>query len=437
MEVLILFLLEFTLAPLLAVLILGADLIGTTIISVLEWRAKRRRHDGPPPGQRSALMRKIRRGAMIGGLVVLVLMIVGAVLLETVFFRQAAKFAMGRAATASGLKLDATVRGGSIFAGTLELEDVAVARTGHPSADFDLTARSVELNVNVLALLAGSRSAESVTVDGLRGTFQRKATPTTVPKASFRIDELCVLDADLTLRGSLGKAAAVDTSLKIDRWVSKPIGSFAPVFDVLFRTNAEGSLEGQPFKIVNRETSDGGETTWQVDALPIAKLGQSVGAPLSWMDDGVVDIGVKNVFDAEASNAQINLEYSLTFRRVSASLPRGASATTQRMAGPVIEYVNEHGEELPVAFTAQLGTKAFQGSYTIEAAGIFDAFLEGLAAQLTTLIEGSVSKDDLKDAGRTGIRMLRDYVKAKTEESEAQETDAKATEEHKTGGPGT
>src|SRR5687768_18226290 len=81
------------------------------------------------------------------------------------------------------------------------------------------------------------------------------------------------------------------------------------------------------------------------------------------------------------------MDWSVDFRDVRAEPPPHLSGAAARLAAPFIDYVNAHGDHLPLSFKVELEGRSFRGAASPEAAGLWhavrDAAVNEMGGRLT------------------------------------------------------
>jgi hypothetical protein len=115
-------------------------------------------------------------------------------------------------------------------------------RQGDPVANFDVRIERVDVDVEIWSLLSSERRLESLSMRGVRGRYDRDGRAKPIQASSpFRIDRLSIEDA--AVQWTVRRDVPVSAELRLASLESNPLRSDRPVFDILFRTNAVGTLD--------------------------------------------------------------------------------------------------------------------------------------------------------------------------------------------------
>ncbi len=409
MEALVLLLAEFLLGPLLAALgglvTAAAAVLGALLELLFGLRARWRRAAAEPaaaepatrePAAASPRWRRRVRWA-VGG--VLALALLSALAVELVLFEPAVRWLAARVAASTGIAVAFARAEGSLLRGRVVLHETSLRRASSPTSTFDLVAARLEVDVAVLGVLGSPSAIDAVRVDGLRGAFARVAAPTPLqPRRPFAIGELELRDARVAVTDHT-RETPLEFTLAIDEARTAPCRSQWLAFDVLFRTNARGALDGAPFTIATRSTSDGRETRWQAPSLPLELAAAYIGGPLAWIDRGRVSVDVTDRWQM-GERAEVELDWQLVLEDVHASVPATASPLVRRVAEPIVAWLNERGERLPLAFRFKMDPQTFAGATSIQATELLELAQESLTAALAE--RAGVPLDATRELWREG-----------------------------------
>jgi len=270
----------------------------------------------------------------------------------------------------------------NLFTGRLTLEGLTLRRPRHATSQFDLRADACTLNLSMTDLLLWRVNLDELAIRGVRGQFERvRKVERMAPRREFEIERLTLEDADVVFNDATDDdGPPVAIALHVDQLCTSPFASRWAVFDTLFRSNANGAIDGQPFAIESRPAGDGRETHWTARSLPITTAAAVIGGPLSWMKRGVMDVDVTDRWQ-RGGGTRIELDYRIVLRDVEAVTP-ARGAVLRGVGERIVTYVNEHGAELPLAFTLTLDQGRFEAAASPEAAGLGAAAADALLAAL-------------------------------------------------------
>lgn len=314
--------------------------------------------------RRRARCRKIALWTGSIGAATFVLIFAAIFAANAFFFQPTLRLALAYVRWKTEIAVDFDHASGNLWTGHVRLEGVTVRRTDHPTCRFDLEAERIEIDLSYWSLYApqgwfNATVFETVEIEKLHGKwdqFDAAKAPALIqepeePKKggrkrkNFRIDrlEMSEVSLDYTDHGREGEPLQVE--LVIEHLESKPLRSYLALFDVLFRSNLHGSVDGIAYRFEKRE----GETLWTCNDLPVAVLAAYFGKPFDWFEKGEVDISVENRW-----KDGITMNWSLVFRDFHVRAPAGTDAKTKMSLAPLLFFMNRHAEHLPLEFDLKL-----------------------------------------------------------------------------------
>ncbi len=378
MEALLLLLGELAAALLLPTILAifeGLVFLVAATIELIGWRRRRRatrRGEAAPPPRVPGWARTALRVALVVALIGVVVVAV----LDAFFFEPVARSVITRVAGRAGIGIEVGSVDGSLWTLRASMRDVRALRNGHPQSDFVLSADRVEVDVRALALLWLQVRIESITAHGVSGLFVRTGVADrTRPRRAFAVDRLEATAVDVRVDDQT-RERPVTARVELDRFVAEPFRSRTALFDVLFRADVDGRIDGRRLSIARRSDALAA-SRWFVDALPIALVAPYLPGPLGWLDGGTATIDVAG---GTADGAALELRADAVFRDVSITVPADLSLTKRVLAKPVVAYIERRARDLPLSFAMHLDRDVVEVSASPEAAGLVAAFGAGLKA---------------------------------------------------------
>lgn len=379
------------------------SLIGALIGWVLSWIGGKGRRRAPEvfveSSQTAPWPKKRRRQSKSlawvkwGALAVFALLVTVITVGNFVFFEPIARWAVASMETRTGIRTDFSSATGNFFTGRIDLRGVKMTRPAGDKGGFDITARRVKIDLDIPGILSSPSAVDSVHITGIEGRIEHRPRSRSRrsgrPSVGERIEKLrtrksfVVRDLRLDdIRLSLTRAGAPATDIVIDRLSSQPMRSRFALFDVLFRSNATGSVAGRPFTIATRTVDGGRETKWNMDGLPVDVAARFFTAPpIGWLTEGTMDVRVIDRWRL-AEAAEIDMDWRFVLRDGRATIPETVSAPIRAAARPAVNYINSREAPLDIGFTLTMKEAQFDGAASLDAAGLWRAVVEGVAAEL-------------------------------------------------------
>ena len=339
------------------------------------------------------------------------------------FFSEAVNHVFGMVEERSGIATTCHRVGGSLFQGDVELEGCKIRRADDEVTSFDLELEKLLMDVSVLSLW-GTPEIELAAIDGLHGQIIHRrdssepddVSQVSKPRRAFVISRLDVSNVGIDISGTNRNGNTYELPVSIDHISSQPLRSRLALFDLLFRSNAAGSIAGAPFQITTAPIKDGRETTWSAQGIPLALFGTIAGRPLSWFKSGSMDFQVDDSWQL-GDEFGIEMDWRLSLRDVEVEAPPGTSAAARLTAAPVVRYVNGLGDDIPLEFQLAISEGAFEHKMSLAAAGLWDALGESITAALKRTGGAIDLEFGSEGTGKVGVRAVLDRFR-KSEDSE-------------------
>jgi len=399
------------LAVLLDLVVLGIDLVVHLFVS-LAGRVRRRSGRAGAPAQATKRHRipwkAMGRWIGIVGTSLLVLAIIVVSIANWFFFDAIVRSQLAGVKEKTGITVTFGSANGNLWTGVVALHNVEFKRTEDESSQFDLSAETFRIDLSTIDLLLLDAVFEQVEVQGLRGTYDRVGLPEKLKlRKTFRLDRLKVSDVAIEVRDHTRRKNVVQAQLQIESLVAEPLRSEWAVFDLLFRTDAKGRVNGRDFSIATHEIPDGRQTRWQGDGLPVELLGAYLGGPLNWVTAGRLDIDVTDRWQL-GDSAEIEMHWDVVLRDVKAEVPPDASRMTRVVAQPTVALLNKHSVRLPLKFDVVVDRERFHFAASPEAMELGRTIGDALADELGKL--AGLKPKAIKEATAKKWGQFKDFL---------------------------
>lgn len=329
------------------------------------------------------------------------------------FFEDSARYVLGKVESRAGIATECDDIGGSLLFGRVDLRNCSIRRPDHPTSSFDLNVDEISIDLRITSML-GTATLDTARVVGLSGwvrSDRSQATDDGVdadrerPRREFEVRDLQVADVRVRLSGSNPDGHRFDVPIELDRVEVKPLRSRFALFDILFRSNASGSIDGAPFKLSSSAIPDGRRTEWRAEKVPIASFGSMTGGILSWFSSGYVDVDVNDEWERSDATA-INMEWDLRFSQIEVTPPPGTGRVTRFVTAPLTRYVNSFDGEFPLQFGLVLNEDQFLYQSSLAAAGVWSAIGEAANNALSVLGVNLESPENTGESLKEGMKSI-------------------------------
>jgi hypothetical protein len=258
---------------------------------------------------------------------------------------------------------------GNWLKGRAELRGARLERRGHQISDFDLTVNRLQMDCDARKAIAGQFAFESVVANSVRGQYTKIGKRSgTGPRRHYTIDRLTIgdLQLDYVDRSRPPRVMQVPlevASLEVDNYRSR-----WALFDVLFRSQTQGTIYGRPFAITSRAGAEANESVFKVTDLPLSLLGQRISAPLGGRVDGVVDADIRTLWQPQDESTELKMNCRLLAHNLTLYMPNGA---LQRAAGSAM--ASRVPRSVPMEFNLAMNKQAFDGQTSLLETGILES----------------------------------------------------------------
>ncbi|MCL4202342.1 MAG: DUF748 domain-containing protein [Pirellulaceae bacterium] len=421
MEGLVLLLAEFLALPMLAAATITLDLLVLSIELFLRLAELtlagilgRRKPSVPAPPNtfldtkwRWSRWRNGARWLGAGAAGVLVLLLLSLTVVNWWLLDDLVRWQLVRAERETGVAVAFGSMHGSVWTGEAVLLEVTAKRAGSPLSNFDLSARRVRINLAVWEMLFLRAKLEQFEIHEVLGTYERIGMSERLqPRRPFRIGRLEVTNASVQIRDHT-RPKPVQAQVEVHSLRVEPLRSDWAIFDVLFRGNAAGRINGHAFSVATRELADGRQTQWHAQGLPVELLAPYIGGPLLWIESGALDLEVTDRWKI-GQQTEIDLHWQFTLRDVRAEVPANASRTTTVFATPAVAFLNRHPNRLALEFEVAVDRERFHFAASPEAAGLTNAVGQALAEEIGRL--AGIEPEDIRRAAMAGWTQFKDFL---------------------------
>lgn len=350
--------------------------------------------------------------AALAGLVVALVLVI-----NFFFFEYSVRFVLGKVESRTAIVTDCEEVDGFLLFGQVSLVNCSIRRPIHPSSTFELVVAEVDVDLRITSML-GTATLDTARVVGLSGWIQadrNQAAGETGgdkerPRREFEIKNLLVSDVRLKLSGINPDGNRFDVPIGIDRLEVEPLRSRLALFDLLFRSNAAGTLDGAPFQLSSSGMPDGRQTEWRAEKVPIASFGSMTGGILSWFSSGSVNIYVDDEWQ-RSDTTTIDMDWRLRFSDIEVAPPPGTGAVTRFVTAPLTRYVNSFDGDFPLEFAMVLNENQFEYQSSLAAAGVWSAVGEAADNAMSVIGIDLNSTDGTGETLRESMKSILDQAR--------------------------
>ncbi|MDB5338270.1 MAG: hypothetical protein JWN70_3889 [Planctomycetaceae bacterium] len=319
----------------------------------------------------------------------------------------------------SGVRVTFEKATGGLLSGRFVLHQVRAVRENHPESNFDLKCSQVTARCSLWKILSPNLAFDGLRIEQVSGSYQRSPGPRKGPRpegvpaelprnaGNVRIGQLQLLEATITYTDSTVEGEPVRIGLAIDSLDCAPVRAAHAPFDLMFRSNAAGTIEGRPFLIQTTHSATGTKTEWRATGLPIALIRAYLEGPFRWLQSGECDVSIVQEMPLDRTLPVI-LETHLILRDIRPGVPADTKPAAAIALQLLISKMKNFPKEKDVAFTLKLDPEKFDLTKTEDRAQLWKQFKTAAVAAL--LQSGPVQIEGLPDEANAQLDRTIDNV---------------------------
>jgi hypothetical protein len=192
-------------------------------------------------------------------------------------------------------------------------------------------------------------------------------------RRAFRADHLTVEDIDVLIAPHSGEPYRLD----IASGDVAPLRSQSALFDLLFRSNLDAEVAGQPLLVEPHQISaNGRETLWHFDEVEVDRLKLIVPkAPLTWLSAGTATLRVDDRWDLD--DEVIDMDWRVVLSNIAVAAPDAAGAGERALAGGLARALEAQGGNADVRYRLDLGPEQVSALRQGDLSAFWDTVLLG------------------------------------------------------------
>lgn len=350
--------------------------------------------------------------AWFGGIAAAIaaVLIAAVFVLNTLFFEPAVRFVADYVGERTGAVIRYDTVEGSLLEGCLAITKFEAVRSGHPERDFSFAVEQADMELNPWSLLPFvTPTFDAVHLKNVSGRLAEHRKPDSSEggknsgggSPDFAVNDLRISNLSVTVEKPDGRTLTFDMPLV----EARPLRSQQALFDVMFRSTVEGSVNGHPVRIITRAIPEGRTTEWDIERMPVSVLAAFAGqAPFTWFETGVADVQVRDEWQA-GSVADIDMDWRFLFEDVRISAPDEAGLKERALVLATKKYFEARDGRVDFSFELVLNREEFRASASDDARWVFNAVVDALFQAIAD--ETGVDREKLK---KDFFGAARDYL---------------------------
>ncbi len=312
----------------------------------------------------------------------------------------------------TGVRLTFAKASGGLLSGSLVLRQVHVVRENHPESNFDLTCSQMAIRFSVFEILCRQMGFHDLRIDQISGMYQRLSPvpgtdPPKLPRAArnFPIGHLQINDATIDFSDATVDGEPVKFALLVKSLECRPFRTAYAPYEVIFRSNVEGTIDDHPFSVQSTNTTLGPKTVWRVTGMPINLAGSYLGGPFRWLREGECDIKVEQQM-RENPRGPVTLDAQLVLRNIQPGVPGDIKPAVAIAAQLLMTKLKKLPKEKELRFTLNLDPDKFDLTTTASTGQLWQQFKSAAVASM--LQTAGVNLDGLPEATQKKLHNVID-----------------------------
>ncbi len=344
-------------------------------------------------------------------------LLIGTVLVVNfLLFDPTAKWLLAKVGQRKDMEVNVAKVSGNLFSGKFDFHDLKVKRESEIKNSFDLKTESVSLDIDIWSLIFRPVTLEHLIVKNVKGDIRQpdiRKDPKNSNRNKIKTKRIFIVkryrleDADVSL--SKGANPPVQVSLnKAENDPHHPLRSQYAIFDLLFRSNVSGSIDGNKISIGSSGTENARVTKWDMMNLPVAPISRIVTKPpIGWFKDGVIDVKVEDKWRLN-EKAEIKFDWHLNMRGVKVVIPENANSIQKTLAKPIASYINNKEEDIDLRFKLIMDEKQFESASSLDVSDIGTALAKGLAKAIADRTDNKI--EDVKKGISDTVKGFKSFL---------------------------
>ena len=310
---------------------------------------------------------------------------------------------------------------GGLLSGQFVLHQVHAVRQNHPESNFDLNCSRVTARCSLWKMLSPAMAFDGLLIEHVSGSYHRSGGrqapgPDGVradlqrPAKKGQIGELKLLEAMISYTDSTVEGEPVQIDLAIESLDCAPVRAEQAPFDLIFRSNTKGTIEGRPFVIQTTHLPTGTKTEWRATGLPIALVRAYLEGPFRWLRSGECDVSIVQQMPDDRT-LPVTLETHLILRNIRPGPPDDTKPAVAIATQLLISQIKNFPKEKDVGFTLKLDPNKFDLTKTEDRQQLWKQFK---AAAVAALLQSTPVKiEGLPDGANEQLEQAVDTVTKK------------------------
>lgn len=287
---------------------------------------------------------------------------------------------------------------GSFILGRIEIDHLQIGgrrgQASDPSGEYSLEVEALVIDIDTLGLLTFDFALEDLSLEGVRGTYDRYHPPRgkreREPLArEFTVERMHFGSTHLDLRDHTKLDAAGEPRnivIELVELDSGPLSSESAIFDLLYRTRGRGTIAGHDFVLSALEIDGEHETQLEVRDLSLDALADTLEERVGVRARGTADIELRN-HHHPGPPASVDITAAITMHQLELAAGKDATMRTKLLLDMAADMLSQLGEDFPLEFTVTIDEGELAGAQSLADSGVIERIADAIADALKNTLD--------------------------------------------------
>ncbi|MEM9157554.1 MAG: hypothetical protein AAGB46_00790 [Verrucomicrobiota bacterium] len=349
------------------------------------------------------------------------------------------RFAVDKVENKTGFDIQYESVEGNLFTGSFTFTDLYLKQTLPDKPQLTIEAKNIAANLSVWNFILGRRVIDSASLsdasialktlpkqeeeekkpgfvlglsiakDRLNGLTAGK--PSLLNTPNYEIKDLQLEDVNIRVEDQSSETPT-SYQIAINRYQARPLRSHFAIFDLLFRSNLDATLNSSRLEIINTEENGVRHTKWATKEIPAPVLASIIGGPFTLFEKGSVDVEVADQWETHQIE-QIELDWKIKVADARARLPHSTPDLIKPLAQVWVDNINQNQEDWEFGFQLQLAESQFHGASSLNAEQIWQDSIPVFLKQTSDLT--GFEESSIKNTTTKAFNALKGFLEKRTE----------------------
>lgn len=309
------------------------------------------------------------------------------------FFQPIMKNIFGRLSERTHIDMHYSSIQGNLFTGNFEIDKLRFTKRASDITDFDIEIDNVIVKAPLLNAIL-SKKIQLLKIEGINGqinlvrkvekddeniihTLKKQKIQNKKARKKFIVENLKVDAGKLILT----KQNSQPLDITINKINVLAFRNEYMVFDLLFRTNIDLSINDHTLSINKKLVDDTYETNFILSDFPVNIIADYVDkVPFNLFQKGTISIEINN--KQKVQKKSVMTQWNINLSDVTAKVPDDMPFVQKVIAKQIVNYINKNNDDKNVSFKLSLDEGQFQADASSDAKNLWNIISKNLLEQL-------------------------------------------------------